>query len=264
MALSEKGKNALQSEDADLKRYEWSLLRSVDAAPLKKKELARITKKDAKKKFGLEVIKDELVERGLVEPRGFEKKGTKLVILGVVLALLGIAVVIFLVFVGSENWWMILTTFFPATVFALARTTGPRTVRGAVLCRQTRDFLEKMMRELKERGKSSPLLAMQQINELAPWLVLHRKFYQLLTAPNKMMKDARFEATDDQHIDFLPSYMEVVGSGRQTMSPLYYSYWIWFSFYSTASPSTGTPPGGGGAGGGGAGGGGGGGGAGAG
>jgi len=263
VALSEKGKNALQSEDADLKRYEWSLLRSVDAAPLKKKELARITKKDAKKKFGLEVIKDELVERGLVEPRGFEKKGTNLVILGVVLALLGIAVVIFHVFVGSENWWMILTTFFPATVFALARTTGPRTVRGAVLCRQTRDFLEKMMRELKERGKSSPLLAMQQINELAPWLVLHRKFYQLLTAPNKMMKDARFEATDDQHIDFLPSYMKVVGSGRQTMSPLCYSYWIWFSFYSTASPSTGTPPGGGGAGGGGAGGGGGGGGAGA-
>ncbi len=263
VTLSEKGKNALQSEDPDLKRYEWSLLKGVDVAPLKKKELSRITKRDAKKKFGLEVIKDELVEGGLVEPRGFEKKGTNLMILGVVLALLGFTVVIFHVFVGSENWWMSLTAFFPAIVFGLARTTGPRTVRGAALSRQTRDFLEKMMRELKERGRSSPLLAMQQINKLAPWLVLHRKFYQLLSAPNNAMKDARFDATGDQQMDVLPSYIEVVGSGRETMSPLYYSYWIWFSFYSTASPSTGTPPGGGGAGGGGAGGGGGGGGAGA-
>jgi hypothetical protein len=263
VTLSEKGKNALQSENPNLERYEWYLLRSVDAAPLKKKELSRITKKGVNERFGLGAIKDELVEKGLVDPKGFEKKGTSLMILGVVLALLGIAVAIFHVFVGSANWWMSMTAFFPAIVFGLARTTGPRTVRGAALYRQTRGFLEKMMRELKERGKSSPLLAIQQINKLAPWLVLHPKFYQLLSAPNKVMKNASFDATGKQQIEVLPSYIKVVGSGRRTMSPLYYSYLIWLSFYATASPSTGTPPSGGGAGGGGAGAGGGGGGAGA-
>ncbi len=263
VALSEKGRKALRSENPDLKRYEWSLLRRVDAAPLKKKELSRITKRDAKKKFGLEAIKDELVEKDLVGPGGFDKKGTSLMILGVVLALLGIAVVVFYVFVGSAIWWASLTAFFPAIVFGLARTTGPRKARGAALYRQTRNFLEKMIRELKEKGRSSPLLAMQQINELAPWLVLHRNFYQVLTAPSKAIKQARLDATGSQQMDVLPSYMKTVGSGRKTISPLYYSYLIWLSFYTTASPSTGTPPGGGGAGGGGAGGGGGGGGAGA-
>ena len=263
VALSEQGKNALESEDPDLERYERSLLRSVGAAPLKKKELVKITKKDARTKFGLAVIKDELVGRGLVEPRGFEKKGMNLVILGVALALLGVAVVVFHVFVGAEHWWMSLTAFFPAVVFGMARTTGPRTEHGAALYRQTKDFLEKTIRELKERGKSSPLLAMQQINELAPWLVLHPKFYQVLTAPNKAMKNVRLDATGSEQMDVLPSYLTVTGSERGTMASSYYLYWIWFSFYRTASPSTSTPPGGGGAGGGGAGGGGGGGGAGA-
>ena len=262
--LSEKGKNALRSEDSDLKRYELYLLKSVDAAPLDKKALSKITKKDVKERFGLEIIKDELVGKGLVDPKGFEKKGTNLMILGVVLFLLGIVVVILHVLVGSTNWWMSMTTFFPAIVLGLARSTGPRTVRGSALYRQTKDFLEKMMGELKERGKSSPLLAIQQINKLAPWLVLHPKFYQVLRAPNKAMKNASFDATNSQNMSFLPSYIEVIGSGHQTIPPVYYSYWIWLSFYSTASPSTGTPPsGGGGAGGGGAGGGGGGGGAGA-
>jgi hypothetical protein len=261
--LRDKGKKALRSEGSDLRSYELSLLRSVDAAPLGKKELSKITKRAAKERLGLEVIKDELVEKGLVEPGGFEKKGTSLMILGVVLVLLGIAVMVFHVLVGSEIWWVSLTAFFPAIVFGLARTTGPRTERGAALYRQTRGFLERMMKELKERSESSPLLAMQQINELAPWLVLHRKFYQVLSAPRKAMKEARLDVTSDQQRDVLPSYMKVVGSGRETMPPLYYSYLVWLSFYVTASPSTGAPPGGGGAGGGGAGGGGGGGGAGA-
>ncbi len=253
VTLSEKGRNALQSEDPDLKRYERSLLNGISNVPINKKELSKITNKDVREKFGLELIRDELVEKGMVAPKGFEKKGANLMIIGMILALLGAIVTISYVFVGSSNWWMCITTFFPAIALGLARTTGPRTTQGAEIHRQTKEFLERKMMALKEEAKSSPISTIQQINELTPWLVLHPTFYLLVKAPNKAMKN--LDTTGKQHMDILPGYIKVIGSNRLTMSPYYYNYSLWCTFYATTSPSTGAPPSGGGAGGGGAGGG---------
>ena len=260
VALSEKGKKALQSKDPHLRRYEWHLLKSVESNPINKRELSKITSKDVNEKFGLEVIKDGLIEKGFVDPRGFEKKGASLMILGGVLALLGVAVIVLYIFMGSMNWWMNITTFFPAIVFGLARTTGPRTLRGATLHKQTNDFLEKKMKELQEEAELSPLPTIRRINELTPWLVLRPTFYKLLSAPDKAMKN--LDATCKERNDILPSYLKVISSQRHTMPLYYYDYWMWRSFYATTSPSTGAPSSGG-AGGGSAGGGGGGGGGGA-
>ncbi len=246
--LSEKGGKALLSKDSDLDRYEQQLLKNIDKMPINKKELSRISHRDVRRRFGLGVIKDELIAKGLVDPKGFEKKGTNLMILGVILALLGVTVIVFSLFVGSKNWWMSMTTFFPAIVFGLARTTGPRTVQGAKIYEQTKDFLDKKMRELREDAKLSPLLTIQQINKLTPWLVLHPTFYLLISAPDKAMKT--LDTTGKQQMDILPSYITVIGSKRQTMPSYYYDYWIWRSFYAAASPSTGAPPSGGGGGGG--------------
>lgn len=253
VTLSEKGRKALQSKDLDLKRYELQFLKGLDARPLYLSSLFHLTSMDIRERFGLASIEDELIGKGLVDPKGFEKKGKNLSILGVVLVFAGIAILIISALLKSVNWWMNVTTFFPAFVLAPAQTTGPRTVQGVKICKQTGYFLKEKMKKLDEKAKSSPLSTIQNINELAPWLILNPKFYSLLRAPEKAMMS--LDVSDKQLEGILPSYIKVIGSKRHTLPRYLYYYSLWCIFFATASPATGAPPSGGGGGGGGAGGG---------
>lgn len=249
VTLSEKGNIALQSEDPDLRTYELHLLNAVKARPLDKTSLYWITSIGLNERFGLAFIKDELIKKGLVDPKGFEKKGRNLMILGIFLGIIGIAIMIFSLILGSANWWMNVAAFFPAIVFGLAQTTGPRTVQGVRIYKQTNVFLKRKMKELYEKAKSAPLSTIQNINELAPWLILNPTFYGLLRAPAKAMKG--LDITDKQLKGILPSYMKMTGSEHHTLQPYLYYYSLWVIFFATASPSTGAPPSGNGGGGGG-------------